>query len=97
MVGVEGDPDRDMTLMPVQGPELKKAMDILGVTFLRPVRLDRGARFRIEGLTPGVPYNFLLQKGVYVYVIAEEEGRNVKLKPGETRDLGDIHPKPLPE
>ncbi len=93
----EGNPDRDMMLLPVQGAELKKAMDILRVTFLTPVQPYKEARFRIEGLVPGVPYNLVLQKSVYVYVVAEAGGRNVKLKPGETKDLGDVHVKPLVE
>jgi RNA polymerase sigma factor (sigma-70 family) len=93
----EGNPDRAMMLLPVQGAELKKAMDILRVTFLTPVQLDKEARFRIEGLVPGVQYNLVLQKSVYVYVVAEAGGRNVKLKPGETKDLGDVHVKPLVE
>jgi hypothetical protein len=52
--------------------------------------VDREGRFRIEGLAPGVRYTLCLGSGLTL--------REVTVRSGETKDLGDIkiEPSPLP-
>jgi hypothetical protein len=61
---------------------------------LADVRTDDQGRFRIEGLVPGQSY-----KGDAVGEEAQNKGfgvviDRVVLKPGETRDLGDVGARP---
>jgi hypothetical protein len=49
-------------------------------------------RFRIEGLIPGKPYDLELLSRERI--LRGYFARAVKLSPGETRDLGDVAPKP---
>jgi RNA polymerase sigma factor (sigma-70 family) len=50
------------------------------------------SRFRIEGLVPGKPYELHLLSRQHV--LRGYLARAVKLGPGETRDLGDVPPRP---
>ena len=61
---------------------------------LPTVKTDAEGRFRIEGLVPGQSYT-----GNAVGEEAEKRGfgvviDRVVLKPGETRDLGDVRARP---
>ena len=54
-------------------------------------KIGRDGRFRIEGLIPGKPYD--LQLLSRERILRGFLARDVKLGPGETRDLGDVTPK----
>jgi hypothetical protein len=51
------------------------------------VQADKNARFRIEGLAPGLKYRLGLAQGSYLHII---EGDAVTIEAGETKDLGDV-------
>ncbi len=55
-------------------------------TFLEP-RLDRDGKFRIEGMIPGATYDLHAIAG---YRLLGQLAAGVKLRPGETRDLGEV-------
>ncbi len=68
--------------------------DFVSVASSLDVRTDNEGRFRIPSLVPGLKYAFGFE---------DEPGRfpvlcikDVKLMPGETRDLGDLKPLPGP-
>jgi RNA polymerase sigma factor (sigma-70 family) len=59
------------------------------------VKTDAEGRFRVQGLVPGLPYDFLwsdgeVRRGVRLYAIRE----NVTVGPGKTKDLGDVKAQP---
>jgi RNA polymerase sigma factor (sigma-70 family) len=60
------------------------------VPFMEP-RIPKDGRFRIEGLVPGKPYKLELIKGSMLVNLVVED---VKVGPGEVKDLGDIVPRP---
>jgi hypothetical protein len=53
---------------------------------------DREGRFRIEGVIPGVRVSLSTQMGAQITGSLLPE---VALRPGETKDLGDLRAKPL--
>jgi RNA polymerase sigma factor (sigma-70 family) len=59
-------------------------------------RSDKEGRFRIEGLAPGLEYHdFHILKGSYLLDIVGGEPRNLMLKAGATKQLGDWTVKPM--
>ena len=52
-----------------------------------PIKTDSDGRFRVSGLVPGLKYSLGVWKGG---MIAGEAAKDVMIKPGETKDLGDI-------
>jgi hypothetical protein len=66
---------------------------LLGVRlpFAEP-RIPNDGRFRIEGLVPGKSYNLELIRGTGMVVNSVVE--DVKVGPGEVKDLGDVVPRP---
>jgi hypothetical protein len=60
------------------------------VPFMEP-RIPKDGRFRIEGLVPGKPYKLELIKGSMLVNLVVED---VKVGPGEVKDLGDVVPRP---
>jgi RNA polymerase sigma factor (sigma-70 family) len=61
--------------------------------FPAKVTTDATGRFRIEGLAPGIPY-FVLLGDPPLFV---GEVTRLKVRPGESRDLGEVKYKPLPQ
>ncbi len=58
-------------------------------------RIGKDGRFRIEGLIAGKPYTLqLLEKG---YMLGDLVVKDVKVVPGEVKDLGDVVPRPIKE
>ncbi len=59
------------------------------------VKTDRDGRFRVEGLYPGVPFAItFVKKGKFLD--AGDGYRELSVKPGQTKDLGDIKTKVYP-
>jgi RNA polymerase sigma factor (sigma-70 family) len=54
----------------------------------------KDGRFRIEGLTPGMKYELWVDKDGRTLDIAGGPPKDLKLKAGETKDLGDLHASP---
>ena len=52
-----------------------------------PLQTDKDGRFRAVGLVPGLKYSFRLWKG---RMIAGEPIKDVTVKEGEVKDLGDV-------
>jgi hypothetical protein len=57
-------------------------------TFLTPAPGDDG-RFRVEGLIPGVAYDLGVRTADTLFDF-DRPAKDLKLQPGETRDLGDV-------
>jgi hypothetical protein len=53
-------------------------------------RVGKDGRFKIEGLIPGKPYEFLLVKD---HIVRGTVATDVKVGPGELKDLGDLLPE----
>jgi hypothetical protein len=57
---------------------------------------DKQGRFRIEGLTPGLKYEEVyVSKESLVLPLLGGEPKNLTVKPGETKDLGDLKIKKM--
>ena len=60
------------------------------------VQSDKDGRFRIEGLAASLTYrDFTVSKNHYVWDVAGGGPKNLTLKAGETKDLGDLEVKPM--
>jgi RNA polymerase sigma factor (sigma-70 family) len=55
---------------------------------------DKDGRFRIEGLTPGWKYTVYVSKEGRSLDIVGGRPKGLTIKPGETKDLGDVRVKP---
>ncbi len=55
-----------------------------------PIPIDKDGRFRVSGLVPGLKYSLTLWKGRSSRMIDGDVAKDVIIKAGETRDLGDI-------
>ncbi len=56
---------------------------------------DKEGKFRIDGLAPGLKFGLSVLKPPYQLEISGKEVENLALRPGETKDLGDIRVKPM--
>src|SRR5205823_2408954 len=97
LVTPEGKPPKDIQILS-GGGTLLSAEGVLPRDpdkgfLLQPVRPDKDGKFRIEGLVPGLKYNLLIGKGTYSLQITGSAARNVTIKAGETKDLGEIQVK----
>src|SRR5262249_36549396 len=54
------------------------------------VQVDKDGRFRVEGLVLGLNYNLQVMKGNFFPKLNVTTIKNVSVKSGETRDLGDV-------
>ena len=52
-----------------------------------PIKTDKDGRFRVSGLVPGLKYSLNVWKDG---AIIGQPAKDVIIKAGETRDLGDI-------
>jgi RNA polymerase sigma factor (sigma-70 family) len=65
-------------------------------SFALGARVGTDGRFSLEGLAPGLKYNLGVLKDPNIGLpISGKAPRDLTLRPGETRDLGDIQVKPL--
>jgi hypothetical protein len=56
---------------------------------------DKEGRFRIDGLVPGMKFGLSVIKAPYQLEISGKGVKDLALRPGETKDLGDIQVKPM--
>jgi protocatechuate 3,4-dioxygenase beta subunit len=61
----------------------------------RPPRTDKDGKFRIDGLAPGLKYHLLYEAGGYLLRIIGPLGSDLKVKAGETKDMGDLVVEPM--
>jgi hypothetical protein len=59
------------------------------------VQPAKDGKFRIDCLAPGLKYSLSVTKEAYSLEIRGKNLENLTLRPGETRDLGDIQVKPM--
>jgi hypothetical protein len=56
---------------------------------------DKEGKFRIDGLAPGQKVGLTVIKSPYSLQFSGKDLKDLNLRPGETRDLGDIQVKPM--
>jgi hypothetical protein len=60
------------------------------------VRAGKDGKFRIDGLSRGLKYSVSVVKDPgYGLEISGKDIKDITIKPAETKDLGDIHVKPM--
>jgi RNA polymerase sigma factor (sigma-70 family) len=68
----------------------------VSLTDARPdVQPDKNGRFRIEGLIPGWKHQLYISKEGYSLDIIGGRHKDLTIKAGETRDLGELQVKPM--
>jgi hypothetical protein len=69
---------------------------VIDIGHLLRVRAGKDGKFRIDGLSRGLKYSVRVIKDPgYVLEISGKDVTDLAIKPGETRDLGDIRVKPM--
>lgn len=63
--------------------------DSVPLHLLHGITTDRDGRFRVEGLAPGLVYQINLS-GTSPYITIGTVAPRVSVRPGETKDLGDV-------
>ncbi len=61
----------------------------------RSGRPDKKGKFRIDGLAPGLKFALRVIKPPYLLKISGKDVTDLALRPGETKDLGDLRVKPM--
>jgi hypothetical protein len=56
---------------------------------------DKEGKFRIDGLAPGMKFGLTVLKPPYQLEISGKDVKDLTLRPGETKNLGDIRVKPM--
>jgi hypothetical protein len=86
LITADGLPRADVEFYFARKPDLA-----LGIPPKELYHPEKDGRFRIEGLVPGLRYSMSALIGP---MIVGEVFRDLILKPGETKDLGDVELKP---
>jgi RNA polymerase sigma factor (sigma-70 family) len=94
LVTPDGQPVTDGELVP-RGEGLDNSGKQRFGTFPRGVHPDKQGRFRLDGLAPGLKYRLGLLNGFYLLSFEGAAAGELTVKPGETRDLGDVVVKPI--
>jgi len=78
-------------------PDGEPMIDVsIDIGHLLRVRAGKDGKFRIDGLSRGLKYSVRVVKDPgYGLEISGKDIKDITIKPGETRDLGDIHVKPM--
>jgi hypothetical protein len=63
-------------------------------SFPRVIRTDKDGKFRVPGLAAGLKYELYYESGSFATRLAAPGAEDRALKPGQTRDLGDVKPRP---
>lgn len=93
LVRPDGKPMTNVFIL--SGPGVKEEITTTG-TFARGIQPDKEGKFRVEGLAPGLKYNLsVLKETGYPLEITGKQIHDLPIKPGETKDLGDIQVKPM--
>jgi RNA polymerase sigma factor (sigma-70 family) len=92
LVTLQGDPVAEASV--TCGAILKEKGQTLHPTAL-DVRTGKDGRFRIEGLKPGLKYGLGVTKENYVREIVGGGPKDLTIRAGETKDLGDLQVKPM--
>jgi RNA polymerase sigma factor (sigma-70 family) len=79
---------------PIDEPDRVKENSTIG---LLPADISPGkdGKFRIEGAIPGLTYHLGLIRGMYLHRLGGAAAGKVSVKPGETKDLGDVVVQPI--
>jgi RNA polymerase sigma factor (sigma-70 family) len=83
-----------MTGVPQPSPGASRP-DLSAGTLPGGIRPDKDGKFRIEGIVPGLTYRLSLLKGNYALQLQGAAADPLTVKPGETKDLGDIPVQPM--
>jgi RNA polymerase sigma factor (sigma-70 family) len=98
LVTPEGEPIKDGELNALRGPigEPSVVEENPAVGSL-PAHIspDKDGKFRIQGVIPGLTYHLGYNKGNYVHRLGGAAEGKLTIKPGETKDLGDVVVKPI--
>jgi hypothetical protein len=98
LVTPEGKPVADgeiVALLQFIGQPDRRKVDPTAGTLPDGIPPDKGGKFRIEGLVPGLTYNLRFSKGNYLHRLGGAAGGKLTLEPGQTRNLGDVVVKPI--
>jgi hypothetical protein len=80
-----------ITMEPLADPRQPPKFNLSAGSFPRTVRTDKDGKFRIEGLAAGLTYRLAIAR--QMFVLEPEGAKGVALKPGETKDLGELRVK----
>ncbi len=84
-----------MTACYVSGEKHHGDIQYESLQFVLPVRSDKNGRFCIEGLASGLKYELHFFKPLFYDLdIVGGRPKELTIKPGETKDLGDLTVKP---
>src|SRR5205085_4249038 len=82
-----------ITLEPLADPRMPPKWTTTAGSFPQNVRTDKDGRFRIEGLAGGLNYRLQVLSGMFALSPEGKQAEPVTLKPGETKDLGELRVK----
>ncbi|MHC4402847.1 MAG: carboxypeptidase regulatory-like domain-containing protein [Planctomycetota bacterium] len=91
IVDADGNPKADLVIV---GWNRLRAVPGQGAFPERHYLTDQHGRFHIEGLAPGIPYDVQVHDPEKLHNIIQVLS-DVTVKPGETKDLGDVTIRPL--
>jgi RNA polymerase sigma factor (sigma-70 family) len=93
LVTPDGVPVSEGKLASLRGPigEPDKAIESPTVGELAgEISPGKDGKFRIEGVIPGLTYHLGLIRGMYLHRLGGSAAGKVSVKPGESKDLGDV-------
>jgi hypothetical protein len=69
---------------------------VVAVGSLPGTQPGKDGKFRIDGLAPGLKYGLSVTKeSIYRLQVRGKDLENLMVRPGQTKDLGDIEVKPM--
>jgi RNA polymerase sigma factor (sigma-70 family) len=98
LVSPDGEPLKDGQLLALRGPigEPDVVEENPSVASLPSnISPDKDGKFRIQGVIPGLTYHLGYIKGNYLHRLGGAAEGKLTIKPGESKDLGDVPVKPV--
>jgi RNA polymerase sigma factor (sigma-70 family) len=100
LVTPEGQPVSDGEILAMRSPPMAQPgtpKPDLGVGSFpdQHIRPGKDGTFRIDGLAPGLKYQLGLHKGIYLHSLGGAAEGQLTVRPGETKNLGDVPVKPI--